>query len=209
MAQIIPAILSATWSEIEDKIKQIDGLTEWVQIDVADGHFVPAVTWATPDDLALLPGVAKIEIHLMIDRPEEILAAWMNVADRVVIHIEATDQLADIVDAFGSTNTKLVLALELDTPLADVLPYAPRVAAIQLMGIRKVGFQGESFDPRVLDRVRELKTKLPGVSVQVDGGIDLGTGRDCVLAGADALIVGSALWESGDAAGMIAKFKEL
>src|SRR3990167_806090 len=101
MANITPAILETSWSAIEDKIKQIDGLTEWVEIDVADGLFVPAVTWAAPDDLALLPGQAKIEIHLMVNQPEEILADWMNVADRVVIHIEATDKLDDIVDAFG------------------------------------------------------------------------------------------------------------
>ncbi len=209
MVQITPAILENNWSDIEDKIKLVEGATEWVHIDVADGQFVPVVTWSAPDDLELLQGREKIEVHLMVEHPEEIITNWLNVADRIIVHIEATDKIEDIVEAFENVTTKLGLAVELDTDLADVVPYASRVDVVLLMGIKKVGFQGEKFDERVLEKIKELKAKAPGVKVAVDGGVNLATGTEAVAAGADTLIVGSALWESGDVEGTIEKFKEL
>ncbi|MEK7136272.1 MAG: ribulose-phosphate 3-epimerase [Patescibacteria group bacterium] len=209
MVEITPAILENNWSDIEDKIKLVEGVTKWVHIDVADGQFVPVVTWGAPDDLELLTGTAKIEVHLMVEHPEEVVAVWMNVADRLVVHLEATEKIEDLVDAFQFTNTKLGLAILLETPIADIVPYAHRVDVIQLMGIKKVGFQGEKFDPITLARIKELRAKAPTAKIQIDGGVNLETGRDAVAAGADTLVIGSALWDSGDVEGIIEKFKEL
>ncbi|OHA58238.1 MAG: hypothetical protein A2571_03200 [Candidatus Vogelbacteria bacterium RIFOXYD1_FULL_44_32] len=209
MIEITPAILSNTWGDIADKIKEIGDATTWVQIDVCDGHFVPNITWGAPDDLELLDGKAKIEIHLMVERPEEVVAVWMNVADRLVVHLEATEKIEDLVDAFQSTNVKLGLALLVETPIDDVVPYVDKIDVVQLMGIKKIGFQGEKFDPLVLEKIKELRAKAPNTKIQIDGGINLATGRDCVAAGADTLVVGSTLWESGDVVDMIHKFKAL
>lgn len=209
MVQITPAILENNWSDIEDKIKLVEGVTKWVHIDVADGQFVPVVTWTAADDLELLTGTAKIEVHLMAENPEVVVADWMNVADRLVVHLEATEKIEDLVDAFQFTNTKLGLAILLETPVEDILPYADKVEVIQLMGIKKVGFQGQEFEPLVLEKIKELRAKAPNVKIQIDGGVNLDTGRDIIAAGAGTLIVGSALWESGDVEGTIEKFKEL
>ena len=67
------------------------------------------------------------------------------------------------------------------------------------MGITKIGFQGQAFDPRVLSKIREVKEKYPSFLIQIDGGVSMATAEQMKLAGADRLIVGSALFNSNDA----------
>ncbi|MEX0919034.1 MAG: ribulose-phosphate 3-epimerase [Candidatus Paceibacterota bacterium] len=196
MANITPSIISQEFTEIKDKIGRLEGLAPWVHLDVMDGKFVPPMTWSAPDDLKAVAGQIKVEVHLMTEKPEEILADWLLVADRAVIHFEATDCLADIIDRFKSSATAIGLAFKLETPVEDIFPYVEQVALIQLMSIAEIGYHGRPFDRRVLDKVKTLRRQFPDVIIQLDGGINLQTAPEAASAGADNLIVGSAVWQS-------------
>ena len=196
--EIIPAIIGKNFTEVKDKIDEVGELTNWVHLDIADGKFVEDKTWAVADDLNELGGRMKVEVHFMIERPEEVIADWVSVADRLIIHPESTDHLAEIMDLVKSTPTKLGFALLMNSDLSIVEPYIESLDVIQLMSINELGHHGEPFEEKVLERIKTLRAKYPSVKISVDGGVTLETGKKCLDVGASQLAVGSALWNSDD-----------
>ena len=214
--QIVPAILGENFNQVSKKISQVEGLTDWVHLDVNDGVFAEGFTWNVPADLYDLEGQAKIAVHLMIDRPEDTVGEWLEVADRVIVHIEATDRLADIVGVFGDRALMLGVALRLETQIETVAPFLDNLPAgrhgvknIHLMSIGEIGHHGEPFDDAVLEKIKTLRAKAPNVTISVDGGITLDNAKSLIDAGADELIIGSALWQSSDVAKTIKEFQKL
>lgn len=209
MIEITPAIISESFALIEQRVKFLENLTPWVHLDVMDGKFVPPTTWNKADDLDFLEGKIKTEVHLMVERPEEVLPEWREVADRVVVHLEATKMLPDIIDAFAPLKVELGVALKLETSLEEILPYAEKVDLIQLMSIAEIGYHGHGFDEKVLERIKTLREQFPDVKIQIDGGVNDKTGREAILAGADVLVAGSFIWQSADPGQTILQLQNL
>jgi ribulose-phosphate 3-epimerase len=207
--EIVPSIIAKTFEEVKQKIAQIDGLVSWVQLDIMDGHFVLPVTWRTADDLADLSGDVKIEAHLMIDKPEDELEQWTNFADRVLVQAEATDYLASIIESFAGGPIKLGVVLKIDTPLSVLDDFADKVGYVQLMSIGTLGYYGGKFDERIYERIKIVKATYPQIIVSVDGGITLDNAPKLLAAGADNLVIGSAIWKSGDISKTIKQFQSL
>ncbi|MEX0910176.1 MAG: hypothetical protein WDZ73_00250 [Candidatus Paceibacterota bacterium] len=92
MLNISPAIIPYSLSELEEKMKMVGDVSDWVHVDITDGVFAPNQTWNNPDDLELIPGRAKIEVHLMTEEPEANITLWAQVADRIIVHVESTDK---------------------------------------------------------------------------------------------------------------------
>lgn len=204
--QITPSIIGKSFFDVKGKIGLVEGLTDWVQLDIADGKFAPNETWSAPEDLLEIEGKIKIEVHLMIEKPEEVLTEWTRFADRIILHVESTERLDEIVDIFQHQDAELGLALLIDTPMDSIEPYANKVKLVQLMSIDKIGFHGQPFDQRVVEKVKELRTKFPDLFIQVDGGIGLAEAELLKTAGANALVVGSAIWNN-DIPSTIKKFQ--
>ncbi len=207
MVEIVPAIIGQEFKEVNAKIASVEGLVSWVQLDVIDGRFAPNFSWDNPADLADLPGTAKLEAHLMIESPELEIMEWQRVADRVLVHYESTNQLEAILQQFENSVSKFGLALLMDTPLEPLESLWPKLNHVQLMGIERIGFHGQPFDERVIERVRTVRAKLPHATIAVDGGVTLSNAAALVKAGATHLVVGSAIWNSGDIAGTIKQFQ--
>ena len=117
--------------------------------------------------------------------------------------------LDEIIDSFAGSVIQLGIALELQTPVEEVFPYVDKVSLIQLMSIAEIGYHGRPFDERVLDKIKTLRDKFPSAIIQVDGGINLETGKLAIEAGANKLSVGNAIWKSEDILESIEKFKTL
>lgn len=209
MIEVIPAIIAQDFQEIKKKIVSVDGLVNWVQIDIIDGLFAPTNTWESFQDLLELEGKTKVEVHLMVEQPEHYLADWMRVADRVIVHFESTEHLPEIVTQFENVPVNLGVALLLETPLEKLHPFKGKISFIQLLGIKNIGRQGEKFEARCLDRIHALRSTWPDVTISVDGGITLDNAEKILEAGADNLVIGSAIWESVDVAKTIQQFQKL
>lgn len=207
--EIVPSIIAKTFEEITQKMAQIDGLVTWVQLDIMDGNFVLPVTWNTADDLTNLAGRVKIEAHLMIDKPEDELKQWMTFADRVLIQVEATDYLADIIESFDGAPIKLGVVLKIDTPLDVLDDFVGKIEYVQLMSIDVLGYYGGKFDEEIYERIKTVRVMYPEMLIGVDGGITLANAPKLIEAGANNLVIGSAIWESGDIAGTIKQFQSL
>jgi ribulose-phosphate 3-epimerase len=224
--EIIPAILPRDFAEVEDKISQIQGLVRTVQIDVCDGQFVPNATWPyrKADDSFKkivqeadgLPGWKELnfEIDLMVNRPEESVDDWvMAGASRIIIHAEAKGDLAKAVEMLKD-RAEVGLALNMDTPIDTIgdprfRVHEGYVQFIQLMGIDRIGFQGEGFDDKVIGRINEARLKYPALPISIDGGVSLETAPALIAAGANRLVSGSGIFGSGNVFEAVQHFKQI
>lgn len=209
MVEIIPAIIGENFRDLKPKIEAVEGLVNWVQLDVADGLFAPNWTWHNPDYLKTLDGKLKLEVHLMVEEPEAVIADWLPVVDRVLVHYEATKHLAEIITQFKTSPVKLGLAVLLDTPLEKIEPELAEIKHLQLMGISQIGFQGQPLEEIIFTRLKTVREKFPDVTIAVDGGVTLANAEALIKAGANQLVIGSAIWESGDIITAIKKFQNV
>jgi len=202
MVEFIPAILEQDFSELTRRLQLLEGKVDWVQIDIADGDFVPNVTWSDPNQLKSFQGKLKIEIHLMTRAPELELKEWLSLADRIIFHLEATNDVAGVLRLFEQTAVEKVVALLIDTPLETIEPYVSQIDGVQLMGIANIGQQGQPFDERVFPRVKELRRRYVNLNIGIDGGVNLENAPALLEAGANCLVVGSAFWRLVETAGL-------
>jgi ribulose-phosphate 3-epimerase len=199
MAQIIPAILTNDQSDFRHKYSMLFGLSHYfkhLHVDFGDGEFVSAKT-ILPADLGhfLKSSPFELTAHMMTENPgfylKDIKAAGFST---VVFHLEAMDSLAAEAFIAGASQLGLSVgvAVNPETPLPKVARYLRRLNLIQLMGVHP-GRQGRTFIPETIERIREIKRLTKHAVVAVDGGITPTNAKDCAKAGADQIIVGSAI----------------
>lgn len=198
MVEIIPAIIGIDFLEIKEKISRLEGLVEWAQLDIMDGIFTREYSWQRPGDLETLDGKVKLEAHLMVRDPEDLIDEWLTVCDRVIIHPESTMQLEEILEKINQSSAEASLSFLLDTPLENLNHFINQVKGVQLMGIATIGHHGEPLDKRVYGRIKFLRAQYPDVKISVDGGVNLDNAQELITVGANRLIVGSAIWQSDD-----------
>jgi len=218
--EIIPAVMPNTLKELEEYASKIRGLVQTIQIDVMDGVFVPPENWpysekASFDEILhgdrTLPfcDEIKYEIDLMIKNPEYEIGKWLKAGvSRVVIHIESTKNMAQVLESVNS-RADIGIALNTTTPNEVVYSFLDRIQFIQCMGIARIGYQGEPFDERVIPKIKDFKEKYPHVIIQVDGAVNQETAPKLVEAGATRLVAGSAIWKSDDITKTINEFNRL
>ena len=228
--EIVPAILPKTFLELHQKLKAVKDFVSTAQVDICDGTFVKSKTWPYSDSSHFGEIVREeegfpygqeldIEFDLMIAKPENAVADWVSAgAKRIIIHAESTDVLEHLIDDFllryanrtdDVSRVELGLALSVETPLSLIEPFMDRVDVVQCMGIARIGFQGEPFDERVIDKVRALRERYPDHIISVDGGVNAESAPKLVRAGASRLMVGTALFSSGNMREAIAQFQNL
>ncbi len=220
--KIIPAILPRDFKEIEEKTLLMKGLTDMVQVDICDGKFVSNTTWPYKKRDQTFESIIHedrgmplwenidYEFDLMIQNPtENDVRQWLSAgAARVVLHAESSPDLSSVMAVLRGL-VEIGLALNIQTPLEIIEKYKDKISYLQFMGITKVGFQGQASNPRVLEKIKESKEKYPDLTVQVDGGVSLATAIELKKAGADRLVVGSALFNNENPADVIRELKAL
>lgn len=205
MAQVVPAIIAENFKELEEKIRSVEGLVEWVQIDIMDGKFVVQKTFNRPLELVNLKTSLKLEAHLMIEHPWNFIQDWISAgARRILVHYEAVGFRLDAENVFENmiiqchlTGCEFGIVLNPETPIDVLDPYMLKVDIIQVMGV-KPGRAGQQFQDRDLLKIQSLREKYPGVKIEVDGGVNDETAPKILKAGADILVVGSYIWSASD-----------
>ena len=213
---IIPAIIAKDFEELKAKLAQVEGLVSWAQIDVMDGVFTPPTTWREPADLEKINSAINLEAHLMVEKPENIIDGWLNSpVRRILLHYESTDAetIKKLLGKIADSGKSSGIALKLETPLwvVDFLIDALKaksykLEAVQLMSISEIGYHGHPFEEKVLDRIKTLREKYPNVTISVDGGVNLENAPKILSAGADNLLIGSAIFKSGNIKETVQRF---
>ena len=197
MIPVVPAIIPKSEAHLLETLPQLAFSTE-VHIDVVDGRFTPSVSWPcdpTGDPVTIKEHTDKftLEVDLMIENPLPAAVDWITAgADMLVLHVE-TVEFENFKNFAEYTHVTLGVACHGDTPLETLLQYAEHVDCVQLMGIAEIGAQGQPFDPRVLTTIAEVKRAYPDKPITVDGSVNQDTIAQIVAAGADRVIVGSAI----------------
>ncbi len=207
--EIIPAILPRDFNEVDEKTSLLVGLADTVQIDICDGKFVPSVTWPYKKRDENFEAIIKeergmpswedldYEFDLMIKDPtEDDARQWLSAgAKRIVLHAESSPDLIAVMNVLNGL-VEVGLAINIQTPLEMIEKYKDKISYIQFMGITKIGFQGQAFDERVLEKVKKAKELYPDLVIQVDGGVSFATADMLAEVGVDRLVAGSVLFGS-------------
>lgn len=221
MIDVVPSLPAQNLEELREKIGRVKGLVSTFQIDICDGEFVPSVSWPMHDEdraqfekiirgVESLPHASTLsfEVHFMAHEPERLLPEWLEVGVvRALFHIEARHDW-EMIQKVGE-HIELGVSLLIDTPLERLEPYMGRAKIVQLMGIASIGVQGQPFDARVLERVREVKKLYPDVIIEIDGAVNRETAPLLVEAGATRLAPGSYVLKNDDPQGAIEYLRSL
>lgn len=213
MTEILPALLVQDSASLTVALEGFRGIAPVVQIDAVDGRFAKNTTWPYREP-GLLARLAReeeglplwrefqFEIDLMATPAQHDARSFVEAgASRMVIHRESFDSREALQELQefrgGALGLEVGLAYAPDTAL-DIEAHEGLFDFVQCMGIARVGFQGEPFDPRVLERVRDLRSRYPELPLQVDGAVDLERAQALTAAGATRLAVGSFLLGASD-----------
>ena len=211
--QISPSILSADFAHLAAELAAIES-ADWAHVDVMDNHFVPNLTIGRPVVEALSKvSPVPVDCHLMITEPDRWAPGYAEAGARsVTFHIEAVADPVATARAIRAEGARAAFAMKPGTPFE---PYEELLAEVDMVLVMTVepGFGGQSFMADQMPKVRAVREAVRRrggeIWVQVAGGVSEDTIGQCVEAGADVFVAGSAVYGAQDVAGQIARLREL
>ena len=202
--EIEPSLYAADFAELGKQILALlDAGTGIFHFDVGDGHFVEPITIGPIVIQSIAPMIhergAVLDVHLMVDEPEKHIPQVARAGgDSVTFHVEASVDPATTIALAREHDLGVGVAFKPATAVADAAKAAEGADLCLCMSIEP-GYSGQKFMPAALDRIRELRSLLPGETfVQVDGGITSENVREVREAGASLLVAGSAIFGRDD-----------
>lgn len=207
---IAPSILSADFNCLAEEINKVSS-ADYLHFDVMDGHFVPNISFGIPV-LKSISGSHNLvnDVHIMISEPTKYAERFFIAgADILTFHLEAIhseEEFKFMVDSAKKFKKKIGIAISPKTKAEAVLPYVKDVDLVLVMSVEP-GFGGQAFMPTSLEKIALLRKYIDENNlktlIEVDGGINEITGKECVEAGVDILVAGNYIFKAPDYAKVI------
>lgn len=213
--KIAPSLLSADFLNLKADIEMVNNSeADWFHCDVMDGTFVPNISFGFPI-IKQISKVAKkpLDVHLMIVNPDQYIPVVKDAGAYLMnVHYEACVHLHRTIAAIHDAGMKAAVTLNPHTPVSLLEDILQDLDMVLLMSVNP-GFGGQKFIERTLDKVSCLKDMIVRrglhTLIEVDGGVNLETGKRLVDAGADVLVAGNAVFADANPTEMIHKLKSL
>lgn len=200
MFKIAPSILSADFSKLGSEIKEVEqGGADYIHVDVMDGHFVPNITIGPLIVKSIRPITdLPLDVHLMIENPDQYISEFAKAgADIISVHVEACPHLHRTIHLIKEQGKKAGVVLNPATPVETIQHILPDIDLVLLMTVNP-GFGGQSFIPSVLSKIKQVRQMVDDlglpIEIEVDGGVNQKTAKQCFEAGANVLVAGSAIY---------------
>jgi ribulose-phosphate 3-epimerase len=213
--RVAPSILAADFARIGAAVEEVMAAgARVIHVDVMDGHFVPPITIGPAMVHALKEQVhgagGWLDVHLMIERPERHIEAFAKAgADSITVHFEATPHVHYAIKAIHEAGCKAGVAITPSTPAAALKAIAPDLDIALNMTVNP-GWGGQPFIPETLPKIAALSELVnsENTAIEVDGGIEADTVKQCADAGASLFVAGSSVFGQPDPAEAYAKLAE-
>ena len=215
MIEIAPSMLSADFGCLDRDVEMINSSeADWMHLDVMDGVFVPNISYGFPVIKAIARKARKpLDAHLMIVDPQNYVNQVRDCGVTLMtVHQEACTHLHRVVQQIKDAGMKAGVALNPATPTMTLDDILPALDLVLVMSVNP-GFGGQKFIDLALPKVRRLRSLIDfqGLStrIEVDGGVNLHTGKILAEAGADILVAGSFVFGADSPADTIAALRQL
>ena len=215
MAIIAPSVLSCDFANIQRDVEMINNSeADWFHIDIMDGVFVPNISFGFPVMKAIHKHAKKpMDVHLMIQDVDPYIQEFANAGAHILtVHFEACTHLHRTIQAIKQAGMKAGVALNPHTPVAVLEEIINDLDLVLIMSVNP-GFGGQKFIHGAVEKVQKLfdlkELYNPELIIEVDGGVNLETGKKLVDAGANALVAGSFVFNSENPVNTISELKKL
>ena len=201
--QVIPVINCPDVACVREKLTRAKSFLttgDWLHLDVTDGKFSTHVTWSDAGAWAAMAVPFQLEVHLMVQHPEEYIGTWLAAgAKRFVVHVESlTWESAEAIAATCRDHgVPVLLSFDPETPVESGDVYANLFSMFQILAVRP-GSGSQTFMPVALEKISALHAKFPHATIEVDGGMTPDVARTVKNAGADSITSDHFIWSAED-----------
>lgn len=212
MIQIAPSMLAADFLNLEKDVMTVNRYADLFHLDIMDGVFVPNLSFGFPVVEAIARIAEKpLDVHLMIVEPERYVERFAKAgASMISFHVNATERPEEVLSLIRANGAKAGLVINPDISVETLYPYLDKVDYILLMSVF-AGFGGQKFIDTTIERVRTLKEEITrqgcDVKIQVDGGVSTANSHELIMAGAEILVAGSAVFNAENPGDVIAQMR--
>ena len=209
MVEVIPAINAKSFAEVMEKIKLVEPHVKSVHIDVADGTFTPNTLWHNPQDFLGFETLLFIEMHLMIADTDMRFADWiLPPVSRIIFHAEAAHDPHFVIEKIRGGNKEVGVAIRPETDWQVLEPFCGKADLVQTLAVPP-GYAGQEFRPETIEKVANIRKDHPNCIIEVDGGVNLETGKKSAEAGANILVAANYIFSAPDIAIAIDSLKNV
>lgn len=212
---IAPSLLSANFARLAEDIDMINrSEADMLHLDIMDGVFVPNISFGFPviesfKDMCKKP----LDVHLMIVEPDKFIENFAKAgASYINVHYEACTHLHRTIQKIKATGVKAAVTLNPHTPVSLLEDIVSDVDMVLLMSVNP-GYGGQKFIENTIGKTKQLRElidrKNAKAIIEIDGGVNLETGKRLVECGADALVAGNFVFKSADPVQTIHQLKQL
>ena len=204
--EIAPSILTADFGALRSQIIEVTAAgVNRIHLDIMDGHFVPPLSFSTEVVAAVASATdLPIEVHLMVEKPIEYIQSFSEAgASTHIFHFEALqslDSCKEVIQEIKSSNSSPAIAISPNTHIDSILELIGDIEQITVMTIQP-GWGGQKLRTELLSKIINLRKitsemNLPNFNIEIDGGVKIDNIKQCISAGANILVAGSAIYNN-------------